>query len=87
MMAQGISTSLYAGFPTIASIPKWKLPLSVKWGVRVPNLVVFSAELLTAMQGASRSLVTLEVVEIVSLNQEKRDYRWKRSEYAAKMDS
>ncbi|MCS7226636.1 MAG: Uma2 family endonuclease [Gloeomargarita sp. SKYB31] len=58
--------------------------------VRVPDLIVFSEELVQAMQGASRSLVTLEmpppllVVEIVSPGQEKRDYRYKRSEYAAR---
>jgi Uma2 family endonuclease len=59
-------------------------------GVRVPDLVIFSEELEAAMQGATRSLVLMDmpppllVVEIVSPNQENRDYRYKRSEYAAR---
>jgi Uma2 family endonuclease len=59
-------------------------------GVRVPDLIVFSEELALAMKGAKRSLITLDmpppmiVVEVVSPNQEKRDYRYKRSEYAAR---
>ena len=63
---------------------------SQRVGVRAPDLVVFSEELATAMQGAKRSLVLLDmpppllVVEVVSPNQENRDYRYKRSEYAAR---
>ena len=59
-------------------------------GVRMPDLVVFSEELASAMRGAKRSLITLDmpppmlVVEVVSPNQEKRDYRYKRTEYAAR---
>lgn len=59
-------------------------------GVRVPDLIVFSEELSQAMQGATRSLILMDmpppllVVEIVSPNQENRDYRYKRSEYAAR---
>ena len=55
--------------------------------VRIPDLVVFSEELVKAMEGAKRSLVTLDmpapdlVVEVVSPNQAKRDYEDKRSEY------
>jgi Uma2 family endonuclease len=58
--------------------------------VRVPDLVVFSEELAIAMEGAKRSTVMPEmpapllVVEVVSPNQENRDYRYKRSEYAAR---
>ncbi|MEH1808335.1 MAG: Uma2 family endonuclease [Nostoc sp.] len=58
--------------------------------VRVPDLVVFSEELATAMEGAKRSTVMPEmpppllVVEVVSPNQSSRDYRYKRSEYAAR---
>jgi Uma2 family endonuclease len=58
--------------------------------VRIPDIVVFSEELVAVMQGASRSLITLDmpppmlVVEVVSPNQEKRDYRYKRTEYAAR---
>ncbi|MBE9233390.1 Uma2 family endonuclease [Cuspidothrix issatschenkoi LEGE 03284] len=59
-------------------------------GLRVPDLVVFSEELATVMQGATRSLILMDmpppllVVEVVSPNQENRDYRYKRSEYAAR---
>ncbi|AFY31777.1 Uma2 family endonuclease [Calothrix sp. PCC 7507] len=78
-------------------------------GLRVPDLVVFSEELAIAMQGATRSLILMDmpppllVVEVVSQcvarvprveatdepvrvsqNQENRDYRYKRSEYAAR---
>ncbi|WP_016950964.1 Uma2 family endonuclease [Anabaena sp. PCC 7108] len=59
-------------------------------GVRVPDLVVFSEELAVAMAGATRSLVYMDmpppllVVEVVSPNQASRDYRYKRSEYAAR---
>jgi Uma2 family endonuclease len=58
--------------------------------VRVPDLIVLSEEGATALEGASRSIVLMEmpppllVVEVVSPNQEKRDYRYKRSEYAAR---
>ena len=58
--------------------------------VRVPDLVVFSEELAIAMEGAKRSTVMSEmpapllVVEVVSPNQSSRDYRYKRSEYAAR---
>lgn len=63
---------------------------SQRVGVRAPDLVVLSEELATIMQGAKRSLVLLDmpppllVVEVVSPNQENRDYRYKRSEYAAR---
>ncbi len=59
-------------------------------GVRVPDLVVYSEELAVAMEGASRSLILMDmpppllVVEVVSPNQANRDYRYKRSEYAAR---
>ncbi|MEA5552499.1 Uma2 family endonuclease [Anabaena cylindrica UHCC 0172] len=59
-------------------------------GVRVPDLVVFSEELAVAMETASRSLVLMDmplplmVIEVVSPNQANRDYRYKRSEYAAR---
>ena len=63
---------------------------SRKVGVRIPDLVLFSEELAAVMQGAKRSLVMLDmpapelVVELVSPSQENRDYRYKRSEYAAR---
>ncbi|MEA5517223.1 Uma2 family endonuclease [Nodularia sp. UHCC 0506] len=59
-------------------------------GVRVPDVVVYSEELANVMQEATRSLILMDmpppllVVEVVSPNQENRDYRYKRSEYAAR---
>jgi len=59
-------------------------------GVRIPDLMMFSEELASAMRGAKRSLITLDmpppmlVVEVVSPDSEKRDYRYKRAEYAAR---
>jgi Uma2 family endonuclease len=58
--------------------------------VRMPDLMVLSEELAIALEGQGRSLVTAEmpppllVVEVVSPNQAERDYRYKRSEYAAR---
>ena len=57
---------------------------------RLPDLMILSEELEAALAGASRSTVMLDmpppilVVEIVSPKQEKRDYRYKRSEYGAR---
>lgn len=57
---------------------------------RFPDVVVLSEDLATALEGASRSTVMLDmpppllVVEVVSPGQENRDYRYKRSEYAAR---
>ncbi len=58
--------------------------------VRIPDLIVFSQELASAMKGVKRSLITLDmpppmlVVEVISPDSEKRDYRYKRTEYAAR---
>jgi Uma2 family endonuclease len=59
---------------------------------RVPDLLVLTEELATALAGTSRSIVTSDmpppalVVEVVSPGKENidRDYRYKRSEYAAR---
>ena len=59
---------------------------------RIPDLMVLSEDLVGAMEGATRSTVTLDlpppilVVEVVSPGKEnqERDYRYKRSEYAAR---
>ena len=54
------------------------------------DLVVFSEELAHVMTDATCSLILMDmpprllVVEVVSPNQENRDYRYKRSEYAAR---
>jgi Uma2 family endonuclease len=63
---------------------------SSRVGTRLPDLMVLSEELATALEGSSRSTIMsdmpppLLVVEVVSPHQEKRDYRYKRSEYAAR---
>lgn len=59
---------------------------------RVPDVMVLTEEAATALEGASRSIILLDmpspqlVVEVVSpgLDNQKRDYRHKRSEYAAR---
>lgn len=60
--------------------------------VRSPDLMILGAELVASLQGKSRSTITdnmpapLLVVEVVSPGKvnEDRDYRYKRSEYAAR---
>jgi Uma2 family endonuclease len=60
--------------------------------VRVPDLMVLTEELATALMGSNRSVVLIDmpppamVVEVVSPGKENenRDYRYKRSEYAAR---
>ncbi|MBW4549728.1 MAG: Uma2 family endonuclease [Aphanocapsa sp. GSE-SYN-MK-11-07L] len=59
---------------------------------RVPDLMVLTEELATALVGSKRSIVMMDmpppalVVEVVSpgKDSEDRDYRYKRSEYAAR---
>jgi Uma2 family endonuclease len=79
------------------SIPSYRLGIGIevavsgaRASVRVPDLLMLSEELATVMDGASRSIVLMDmpppllVVEVVSPKQENRDYRYKRSEYAAR---
>jgi len=93
---QRIASFLFAYFLK-QGIPYYRLRMKTEIavhsrlvGVRIPDLVVFSEELATTMQGATRSLIMMDmpspllVVEVVSPNQESRDYRYKRSEYAAR---
>ncbi len=79
------------GIPSTRISTKTELEVSgQRTSVRIPDLVLFSEALAIALKGASRSIVRLDmpppdlVVEIVSPNQENRDYRYKRSEYAAR---
>ena len=78
-------------------IPSYRLTMKTEVAVsgalasvRVPDLIILSEELVIALEGASRSIVLMDmpppllVVEVVSPNQEKRDYRYKRSEYGAR---
>lgn len=91
-----IATFLFAYFLQ-QGIPPYRLTMKTEVVVsgsrattRLPDLMVLSEELATAMEGASRSTVMMDmpppmlVVEVVSPNQENRDYRYKRSEYAAR---
>jgi Uma2 family endonuclease len=93
---QRIASFLFAMFLTLG-IPSYRLRIGLeiavsgaRVSVRVPDLVVLSEALASALEGASRSIVLMEmpppdlVVEIVSPNQEKRDYRYKRTEYGAR---
>jgi Uma2 family endonuclease len=93
---QRIASFLFA-FLLGLGIPSYRLRIGVeiavsgsRVSVRIPDLVVLSEELATEMSGATRAVVLMDmpppllVVEVVSPNQEKRDYRYKRSEYAAR---
>jgi Uma2 family endonuclease len=79
------------GIPSYRLTMKTEVAVSgARVSVRVPDLVVLSEELATVMAGATRSIVLMDmpppelVVEVVSPKQENRDYRYKRSEYAAR---
>ncbi|HZG37071.1 MAG TPA: Uma2 family endonuclease [Nodosilinea sp.] len=66
--------------------------MGVRTTVRVPDLLVLSEELATALEGATRATVTLDmppprlVVEVVSPGKKNinRDYRYQRSQYEAR---
>jgi Uma2 family endonuclease len=57
---------------------------------RIPDLTVLSADLALELEATNQSIISADmppptlVVEVVSPKQEKRDYRYKRSEYAAR---
>ena len=89
-----IASLLFASFLQLG-IPFYRLSMKTEIittgsRMRIPDLVVFSEDLAKAMEGAKRSLIVSDmpapslVVEVVSPNQSSRDYRHKRSEYAAR---
>jgi len=93
-----IATFLFAYFLQ-QGIPPYRLTQKTEMVVsgsrattRLPDLMVLSEELATALKGASRSTVMIDmpppelVVEVVSPGKKgiDRDYRYKRSEYAAR---
>jgi Uma2 family endonuclease len=95
---QRIGSLLFAYFLQ-QGIPSYRLRIGTEIVVsgsrattRLPDLMMLSFELATALEGASRSTVTIDlpppqlVVEVVSPGKENadRDYRYKRSEYAAR---
>ncbi|WP_204104319.1 MULTISPECIES: Uma2 family endonuclease [Spirulina sp. CCY15215] len=80
-------------------IPFYRLGIGIeiavsgsRTNVRIPDLIVLTEELAQVMEGASRSIVMLDmppprlVVEVVSPGREneERDYRYKRSQYQAR---
>jgi Uma2 family endonuclease len=82
---------LQAGIPSYRLSMKTEVAVSgSRVSVRFPDLLVLSEELATVLEGANHSIVLMDmpppllVLEVVSPNQEKRDYRYKRSEYAAR---
>jgi Uma2 family endonuclease len=91
-----IASFLFAYFLQ-QGIPAYRLTMKTEIVVsgsrattRFPDLMVLSDELSLALEGARRSTVMPEmpppmlVIEVVSPGQENRDYRYKRSEYAAR---
>lgn len=91
-----IATFLFAYFLQ-QGIPSYRLSMKTEIVVsgfrattRFPDVMVLSEELAMALEGAPRSTVLPEmpppllVVEVVSPDQANRDYRYKRSEYAAR---
>jgi Uma2 family endonuclease len=82
---------LQRGIPSQRLTLKTEIVISgARATTRFPDVMILSEELEAALVGASRSTVMLDmpppllVVEIVSPKQENRDYRYKRSEYAAR---
>jgi Uma2 family endonuclease len=93
---QRIASFLFALFLGMG-IPSYRLRIGMELAVsgarvsvRVPDLLLLSEELATELEGATRSIVMMDmsppllVVEVVSPKQENRDYRYKRTEYAAR---
>lgn len=90
-----IASFLYACFLKLG-IPSAQLSMKAQVAVsgrlataRQPDLMVLSEEAAAALRGAKQRLINYDmpppalVVEVVSPNQENRDYRHKRTEYAS----
>jgi Uma2 family endonuclease len=93
---QRIASFLFA-FLLGLGIPSYRLRIGTevavsgsRVSVRIPDLLVLSEELAAEMKGTTRSIVLMDMpppllaVEVVSPKQENRDYRYKRTEYAAR---
>lgn len=91
-----IATFLFAYFLQLG-VPYYCLSMKAQIAVsgtrataRQPDLMVLSEEAAAALNGAKQRLITYDmpppllVVEVVSPNQENRDYRHKRTEYAGR---
>jgi Uma2 family endonuclease len=93
---QQVSISLLAYFLKLGIPPQLlrnQIAISVMGGratARIPDLTVLSEDLVLELSETNRSTILSDmppptlVVEVVSPKQEKRDYRYKRSEYAAR---
>jgi Uma2 family endonuclease len=82
---------LQTGIPHYCLSMKTQIAVSGnRANARQPDLILLSEETATALDGANERLITHEmpspllVVEIVSPKQQSRDYRYKRTEYAAR---
>ena len=91
-----IASFLYAFFLQLG-IPYYRLSMKAQIAVsgklanaRQPDLMVLSEAAAAALEGAKQRLITHDmpppalVVEVVSPQQENRDYRYKRTEYAGR---
>ncbi|NET37779.1 MAG: Uma2 family endonuclease [Cyanothece sp. SIO1E1] len=91
-----IASCLYAYFLHLG-VPYHRLSMKAQIAVsgklanaRQPDLMVLSEEAATALEGAKQRLITHDmpppalVVEVVSPQQQNRDYRHKRTEYAGR---
>jgi Uma2 family endonuclease len=79
------------GIPAYRLTMKTEVAVSgARVSVRVPDLLLLSEELATELEGTTRSIVMMDMtppllaIEVVSPKQESRDYRYKRTEYAAR---
>jgi Uma2 family endonuclease len=93
---QRIASFLFAFFLGFG-IPSYRLRIVTEVAVsgsrvsmRIPDLLVLSEDLAIEMKGTTRAIVLMDMpppllaIEVVSPNQENRDYRYKRTEYAAR---
>ncbi len=82
---------------TIIGIPLTRMSIKAEIAVaggratvRIPDLTIVSTQLETEIKTSNKGTIGYDmsppqmVVEVVSPNQDKRDYRYKRSEYAAR---
>ncbi len=93
---QKVSISLLIYFSQLGIPPKLlrnQIAIAVMGGratARIPDLTILSEELELQLSETNRSIILGDmlpptlVIEVVSPNQDKRDYRYKRSEYAAR---
>jgi Uma2 family endonuclease len=93
---QQVSISLLVYFSQLGIVPQLlrnQIAISVTGGratARIPDLTILSDELELELRETNRSTILADmppptlVIEVVSPKQEQRNYRYKRSEYAAR---